>query len=386
MHIRRCRRLLEIEGLLDARLAAESGAVRQVTRGFGALPGALHEHHTLHRLAVRRAANRLIPRRLRQRLKPGLIDHIGAFAVAEFRQLIGVITGEAAGLNDRPDIFGAGRAAAGQIHAELPRRAAGAADLGVARHLNIRMALDLRNHLRHIVFLRCVIRLRARGESMPFGCGAAQLRLRFHQQHRIPRTRRRQRRAQSGNAATDHQNPPLATGLRIGRGQGHELAFAAGHAHVVGGHVLSEFALRLRHRPDHPLAQIGAPDMHAGEAEFVRIRPLGAGAEHHMGQALLFNIGADFRHPRLTAQGRMLLGAGDVLLGRDFGQRGQIQPPGQPAALAEIRRAVSGIAHFEAPANTCTARNAAAVALCTARLTSNGPRAQPAPCRPGLPA
>ena len=100
--------ILEIHRLLDADVTTIAGTVGQMTLLVRALTGALYKYHTLDRLAVRRPRDRFTISGAGQGLKFGLIYHIGSLTITELGQLIGIIAGEAAGLNDGANIFSTG--------------------------------------------------------------------------------------------------------------------------------------------------------------------------------------------------------------------------------------------------------------------------------------
>ena len=104
--------VLEIHRLLDARVAAEAGAIGQVFTGAIALAGALHERNRSHLATIGRTLDRLAfgRRFLGKFFQTRLVDDVGAFAVGEFSELVRVVERESRCLHDRADFLGRGAA------------------------------------------------------------------------------------------------------------------------------------------------------------------------------------------------------------------------------------------------------------------------------------
>jgi len=93
--------ILEVHRLLDAGGATMAGAVGQVSAALVPLAGALNENDGIDLMAVA-AFDRCAIGTLCQGFKTGLVDDVGQ-AAAELRQLVHVVAGETAGLDDGTD-------------------------------------------------------------------------------------------------------------------------------------------------------------------------------------------------------------------------------------------------------------------------------------------
>ncbi len=346
--------VLEVHGLLDAGVAAEAGAVLQVGAAGITLTGTLHEHHGPDRLAVGRPADRLAfgGRGAGQCLQPGLIDHVGGLAIAEFRQLAGVVQIEAGGLDDGTDVFL--RDAAG-LHRDLDLEAAGRAvrlgDGGVEVDLDVGVGLDARDQIGDTVVLGRLERFARRHALVQAGGPAAQRAGLLHQHHLVTGLGRFQRRGHAGHAATDHQQGLDRAGLLVARRHGHGLDFGTGHAHVVFGHLLRGLArlFGIRTDPDHTFAQVAAAHRDGGEIERLGLGTARTGADGGVGDALVVDVVADHGHAVGGAQEIVL--AHDVHLaglGGHLGERGGIQADTQFAALADVSSSFR-FSHFFKP-------------------------------------
>ncbi len=209
----------------------------------GTLAGALHEHHVLHFLAVGRALDRAAIGFQRQLFQTGLVDHVRGLAVAEFRQLAGVVVACTRGHDDGAEVFGGGGTGlGGNVRRETPRCTAGLGERRVEVHGDFAVGLDLRDHFGHAGVFRVGIRHAFRDALVFKRCTAAELAALFDQGDRVAGRCGFNRRGHADHAAADHQQVVVAGRFLVDIRQRHVLDFGAAHAHVVGGHLLRQLA------------------------------------------------------------------------------------------------------------------------------------------------
>ena len=187
---------------------------------------------------------------------------------------------------------------------------------------------------------------------------------------------------------TDDQQPPRRGRVRVAGRDLELLQLGTAHADVVVGHLLAHLVVRLAfgNGPEHALAQVGARQRGAGKAEGLDLGAARARGQHDVGHAFVVDVPADRRHTVVTAQEGVLAHQRHLALAlRDLGEPLHVEPLAEAAAGAQVggslhdasalSRARERVrASAAARCSTWMPRSAAAVALCTARLTSSGPR------------
>ena len=272
-----------------------------------ALTRALHEYHVFDHFAVS-TFDRAIACGASQCFQFQLSHNVRRFAVAEFRQVIGIVRGETSGLHNRAKL--SVRACAyggGNIHLKTTRCTGGFRDAGI----QVNGDFVIRFH-------RCdqgcnagILRVLERGmfwlALLELPHDTTQTVGLFDNAGVVTGFGGFECRRHAGNAAADHHNVVVFALFTTGIGLLHRFDFGATHADVVGCHFLRGFVVfaAFGTNPDDTFTQVDASGWHCPEVETFGFGTARTRHNDRFGYfvvAFRRHVGFDHVHACLTAQ------------------------------------------------------------------------------------